>query len=119
MTPAIIAPPFTLLPSEAAILGVSVCSGTQGSRDVAFHMQNLLQHELHIIGRDGESEANISAAAKIGVDLVVNADDLAFRIEEGPSGISVVDGGVRLNKLSQAVLHQDARQADYAIDYIK
>src|SRR6266852_486549 len=67
---------------------------------------------------DGNGEADAGGGATRRVNRGVDADDFAVRIDERPSGIAAIDGGVGLNgfvdESGLAGLHGSADGADYA-----
>ncbi len=66
-------------------------------------------------GIDGDGERHALIAARVGVDLRVDADHRAAGIEQRPARIAGIDGGIRLNERNVAVAGQgSALRADDA-----
>ena len=59
----------------------------------------LLGHRSGLIDRDGEAKARPRAGAHQGVD----ANDLPVGVEQGPTGITGINGGVGLNQLQPLI----------------
>src|SRR5581483_9625255 len=76
---------------------------------------DLRRYALDGLRRDREADALVAAARAL--DLRRDADDLALEAEQHPAGVSVVDRGVRLDRvLDRHVVGRDDLAADRADD---
>src|SRR5262249_61840205 len=57
----------------------------------------LRRNRLDRVRRDREADA--VAAARVALDLGVHADDMRLVVEQRPTGVAVVDRGVRLDRV--------------------
>src|SRR5690349_5542221 len=78
----------------AARAGVGELHAEVGVGDLAARDQ-LLRDALHHARRDREADAVV--AARVALDLRVDADHVAARVEQRAAGVAVVDGGVGLD----------------------
>jgi hypothetical protein len=75
----------------------------------------LLQKKLHVIRGNREAEPDRAACRRIRENLVVDADDLAARIEQRATGIAVIDRRVGLNEFVIRTAEIAVESADDAV----
>ena len=71
-------------------------------------------YTLHNVDGDGETHAAVRAA--FGADLRVHADDFALFVEQWPTGIAGVDGGVGLDRVGDAEIATRRNRATNGAD---
>ena len=75
--------------------------------------EQLVDHGLDGVRRDGEADADVPVARATGLDLRVDPDHGAERVEQGPAAVAVVDRGVGLDHVVDRVA---VRRLDGALE---
>ena len=98
--PALAAGPLatTLADRRAAVRwpGPSRRRDTRAGPSLPFFSER--QRALDRVDRDGEADAGVLVAAAVGLDLRVDADHAALRVEQRAAGVAGVDRGVGLHR---------------------